>query len=112
MGWKFIETEFFLKQVRRLSKKYKLIWKDRDAFKEHFTWYVDADLWKNLAKVRLKNSSIPVWKSGGFRLIVRVAYYDDVVIPLLIYAKTIQEMVTDEEIEHALLEVTRELWIE
>lgn len=51
--------------------------------------------------MRAKNSDVPVGKSGGYRLIYQIVS-PQVVILLLIYAKSEQSDVTVEEIVEAI----------
>ena len=60
-------------------------------------------------KVRVKNSDIPVGKSGGYRVIYQVLSPDALL--LLIYAKSDQADVTTAEIEAAVVEAIHESWI-
>ena len=52
-------------------------------------------------KVRAKNSDIPTGKSGGYRLIYQVVS-PELILLLLIYAKSDQSDVSVEEIEDAI----------
>ncbi|MDP2104059.1 MAG: type II toxin-antitoxin system RelE/ParE family toxin, partial [Candidatus Gracilibacteria bacterium] len=58
-------------------------------------------------KYRIKNSSIPTGKRGGFRMIIKI--HGDKILPILIYSKTIKENVSDNEIIHALEKIFQEL---
>lgn len=105
---KIIKTDFFNSQVFELSKKYRLILEDLAYFEENFWFEPFSELWNNIYKYRIKNSSIPTWKRWWFRLIVKV--FDWKILPLLIYSKTIKENVTDKEIIYALEQILIELW--
>ena len=95
---KCIKTPHFLKQIERIAKKYRRIQSDIDDFSEKDTLDFSAvDLWNNLYKIRIKNSSIPTGKRGWFRIIAKL--HNDTLYPFFIYAKTEKENATIEEIE-------------
>ena len=66
----FIINDNFDKQLKKLSKKFRLINSDFKEFKDNFNVSDWKHLWKWIYKFRIKNSSIPVWKSGWFRVII------------------------------------------
>ncbi len=55
-------------------------------------------LGSNLFKKRIKNSSIPTGKSGGFRVIIYEKVEDKMIL-LSIYSKTEKESLSDEELK-------------
>ncbi|MDX4057996.1 type II toxin-antitoxin system RelE/ParE family toxin [Aliarcobacter skirrowii] len=93
-------TDNFLKEAKQLSKKFKLLKQDLKELIQDITINKDfgTDLGSNLYKKRLKNSSIPTGKSGGFRVII---YYqvENSIILISIYSKTQKDSISDEEIE-------------
>ncbi|MFM7886068.1 MAG: type II toxin-antitoxin system RelE/ParE family toxin [Pseudanabaena sp.] len=60
-----------------------------------------SGLESTIFKVRAKNSDIPTGKSGGYRLIYQVVS-PELILLLLIYAKSDQADVSLEEIEDAI----------
>ncbi len=104
---KFIKTTFFNSQVLELSKKYKNIHEDILFFENNLIIEPFSDLWNNILKYRLKNSSIPTGKRWGFRIIVK-KFWDNI-LPILIYSKTIKENVNEKEIIFALEKILDEL---
>lgn len=84
----FIIKEHFEKQLKNLSKKYKLILDDFENFQLNFNILEWKHLWKWIYKFRMKNSSIPVWKSGWFRIILFLKVEENKVMPFIIYSKT------------------------
>lgn len=66
----------FVKDVKRLHKKYKKLNQDLKQLNVQLQKnpYAGIALGSNLFKIRLANSSIPTGKSGGFRV---VYYYFD-----------------------------------
>ena len=92
-------SENFLKEAKKLSKKFKLLKTDlKTAVNE-----IEKDnnfgtpLGFNLYKKRVKNSSIPTGKSGGYRIILYTKVEDEIVL-LSIYSKTQKESLNDEEL--------------
>lgn len=99
----------FLKDVRRLAKKYPAVLKQFESLSEQLkSDERPGDKIPNVGidvyKVRLPNPSAQRGKRGGFRAIyyVQVA---DMVFLLRIYAKTEQEDITAGEIRSALEDV-------
>ncbi|MDP2090508.1 MAG: addiction module toxin RelE [Candidatus Gracilibacteria bacterium] len=84
----FIIKEHFEKQLKNLSKKYKLILDDFENFQLNFNILEGKHLGKGIYKFRMKNSSIPVGKSGGFRIILFLKVEENKVMPFIIYSKT------------------------
>lgn len=94
----FVIKENFEKQLEKLSKSYKWIRKDFLDFQENFDLKSAKHLWKWIYKFRIKNSSIPTWKSWGFRIIILIRIEENKAMPFIIYSKTEKENVTFEEI--------------
>lgn len=92
-------SDNFLKEAKRLSKKYQQIKSDiQQAVKEIETQNdVGTPLGFNLFKKRVKNSSIPTGKRGGFRVIVYQQIQEKTVL-ISIYSKTEQTTISDEEL--------------
>lgn len=104
---KIIKTKFFDFQVSELSKKYKFIENDLLDFENNLESEPFSDLGNNIYKYRMKNSSIPTWKRGWFRIIAKK--FQDKFLPIIIYSKTIKENVTEKEIINALEKIYAEL---
>ena len=62
----------FLKEAKQLSKKFKLLKSDLKQAVDEIETKNDLGVYLgfNLFKKRVKNSSIPTGKSGGFRVII------------------------------------------
>ena len=103
----YLETDFFMNQLAELSEKYSKVFNDYEDFKKSFNHIFSTSLWNDNYKQRVKNSSIPTWKRWGFRIIVKIIW--DKIIPFLIYAKTMKENVTDEEIVDAFEFVLKDI---
>jgi hypothetical protein len=81
-------TDTFLKNAKNLTKKFKLFEND---LKNSIAEITDennfgTELGFNLYKKRIKNSSIPTGKSGGFRVIIKKE--KDRILLVTIYSKT------------------------
>jgi hypothetical protein len=89
----------FLKEVKQLSKKFKLLKSDLKQAVDEIEIKNDLGVYLgfNLFKKRVKNSSIPTGKSGGFRIIIYQQIESRVVL-ISIYSKTEKENLTDEEL--------------
>jgi len=89
----------FLKEAKQLSKKFKLLKADlQHAIDEIETKNdVGISLGYNLFKKRVRNSSIPTGKRGGFRIIIYQQLQNTTVL-ISIYSKTEKESVSDQEL--------------
>jgi len=91
-----IITPEFARAVKSLLKKYRLILNDLKTLEQELSTgeAKTVELGRNCYKTRLQNSSIPVGKSGGFRIIY---FYkkDDTIYLLDIYSKTEIENIRD-----------------
>lgn len=95
-------AEHFLKEAKGLGRKYKRLSDDlRSGIAEIQSGDIGVYLGFGLYKKRLKNSSIPTGKSGGFRLIVYKMTEDSIVL-LSIYSKTEIDSLSDEELRERL----------
>lgn len=92
-------SDNFLKEAKKLSKKYKLLKTDLQQAVKEITSNEDLGVYLgcDLYKKRLKNSSIPTGKSGGFRLII-YKQIEEKIILISIYSKTDRETLTNEEL--------------
>lgn len=91
--------ETFLKEAKQLSKKYKHLKADlKHAIDEINTKNdIGISLGYNLFKKRVRNSSIPTGKSGGFRIIIYQQFQNKTVL-ISIYSKTEKENISDIEL--------------
>lgn len=103
-----IKTNYFLKQLNNLNKKFSKIQNDLNIFEASITNEPFSDLWNWVYKFRIKNSSIPVWKRWWFRLIV-LFLDENNCIPLIIYTKNQIENISSSDIIKAKEEVLKEL---
>ncbi len=97
----------FERELKRLAKRYKKIAADLAVFKETILENptLGTALGNNCYKVRIPNSSIPVGKSGGFRVITLVKIEKDSIILLTIYSKTEKENISEDELRVILQEI-------
>lgn len=96
-------SEGFLKEAKKLSKKFKLLKSDlKKAVNEIETKkdlgvYLGYDIYKK----RVADSSVPTGKSGGFRVIIYKKIEEKIVL-ISIYSKTQKENLTDEDLKDLL----------
>jgi hypothetical protein len=89
----------FLKEAKQLGKKFKHLKDDlKHAIEEIETQNdIGISLGYNLFKKRVRNSSIPTGKSGGFRIIIYQQFQNRTVL-ISIYSKTEKESISDQEL--------------
>lgn len=105
MGWTLIikYSENFVKEAKKLSKKFRLLKDDLQEAVQEIEEKKDLgiELGYNLYKKRLKNSSIPTGKSGGFRIIIYKQIEDEILF-ISIFSKTQKDNLNDEELDKIL----------
>ncbi len=99
-----IPSTKFLREFKKLRKKYPSIFNDVDQLTEslQINPTMGEPLGKDCYKVRMAISSKNKGKSGGARLITCVKIVDDTIYLLSIYDKSEQETIADEEIDAVL----------
>jgi len=98
-------SDNFLKEAKKLSKKFKLLKSDLKDAVEDIEEKRDLGtfLGYSLYKKRIPNSSIPTGKSGGFRVIIYQQIEDKIVL-ISIYSKTQKDTLSDDELKTILKE--------
>lgn len=108
---RIITTDHFAKQLKGFSKKYRNISKDVSQTLHGFSKESAQYLGAKLFKVRVRSSDTTKGKSGGFRLIILCVEVDDMIIPVVVYQKSLLENITERELEYHLARVRGELVI-
>lgn len=90
----------FVKEVKKLSKKYKKIADDLKGLQNELLDNPQRgiQLGNNCYKIRVSNSSIPTGKSSGFRVIYYYLDSNGVIYLMSIYSKNDLENLSDEKI--------------
>ncbi len=101
-------SEDFLKDIKKLSKKYQNIKKDIQFLvtELEINPNLGISIGNNLYKIRVANSSIPTGKSGGFRVITFIIEDNNITL-LTIYSKTQKENLSDEELKIILEKINK-----
>ncbi|AFZ49754.1 type II toxin-antitoxin system RelE family toxin [Dactylococcopsis salina] len=101
-------TDPFKRRLKKLSKRYRQIREDINPVLEAIkagnlvgTQIIGVS--QTVFKVRAKNSDIPTGKSGGYRIIYQV-FGNEIILLLVIYAKSEQTNITASEIEDIIKE--------
>jgi mRNA-degrading endonuclease RelE of RelBE toxin-antitoxin system len=104
MNLKIISLGSFVKDVKKLYKKYKGIVKDLQKLENELQEdpKCGIHLGNSCYKIRLKNSSVPTGKSGGFRVIYYYVDEEKNIYLITIYSKSELENVSDEKILNIL----------
>lgn len=92
-------SDNFLREAKKLSKKFRLLKSDLEEALKEIEQNNDFGVFLgcNLFKKRIQNSSIPTGKSGGFRVIIYLQLEDTIVL-ISIYSKTEKESLSDDEL--------------
>ena len=99
----------FIRRLKALTKRYRKLQNDIQPIIEELqlgNFIGDQIVGINFTifKVRAKNSDIPTGKSGGYRVIYQIVS-PELVLLLLIYAKSDQADVSLDEIQDAIAKV-------
>lgn len=104
MSFELVPTSNFLKELKRLKKKYPSLVNDlqilEDQLRENPT--TGVEVYKNCYKIRFAIKSKAKGKSGGGRLITWVKVEKERIYLLSIYDKSDKETVTDQYIKALL----------
>jgi len=97
---RIISLESFSKDVKKLYKKYRNIVDDLKVLEEelHSDPKSGVELGNNCYKVRLRNSSVPTGKSGGFRVIYYYLDDKDNLYLMAMYSKSELENISDDRL--------------
>jgi len=101
MNYKIIPTPEFIKNLKKLGKKYKSIKKDVWQLSQELenNPTIGISLGNNTYKIRLKNSDSKDGKSGGYRVITYCVTQEGELYLVTIYSKTQQEDILESELE-------------
>ncbi|MBD8040235.1 type II toxin-antitoxin system RelE/ParE family toxin [Phocaeicola sp. Sa1CVN1] len=105
---KILPLPTFMRETKRLLKRYRSLWKDLEGLQEELLANptLGTDLGRGLRKVRMRISSKGKGKSGGARVITFtvIASVDETTINLLyIYDKSERENISPKEIDMLLI---------
>ena len=100
MNLKIISLGSFAKDVKSLHKKYKGITKDLRTLESELEENPKCGIPLGNAcyKMRLKNTSVPTGKSGGFRVIYYYLDEENNLYLMAMYSKTELDNISDERI--------------
>jgi len=105
MNLKIISLDTFSKDVKVLYKKYRNVANDLRILEEEL--YANpkcgTELGNGCYKIRLKNSSVPTGKSGGFRVIYYYLDHEENIYLMAMYSKSDMENIKD----HRLIEILK-----
>jgi len=104
MNLTIVPTPQFKKSVKKLFKRYRQIAKDLADLEQELQEDIHAgvELGNDCFKIRLKNSSVPTGKSGGFRVIYFLRTQEKIYL-LEIYSKSDLENIEDKRLVEILL---------
>ena len=90
MNLKILTLDNFSKNVKQLRKRYKSISRDLRFLQEELTSNprTGIELGHNCYKIRLRNSSVPTGKSGGFRVVYYFIDARETLFLVHIYSKS------------------------
>ena len=107
MSFEIIATRDFMRQAKRLLKKYPSLKMELNTLQEtlEINPFLGIPLGDNTFKIRLAVASKGKGKSGGMRVITYVIVQNEKVYLADIYDKSEQANVTDKELEELIKEI-------
>lgn len=104
MSFKIIPTPEFIKQSKKLSKKFPQLRQDLITLQNILQMHPQAGthLGNNCYKIRLQNTSVKKGKSGGFRVIFFLIEEDKIIRLLAIFSKSEKDSIPDEDVKKIL----------
>lgn len=107
MSYKVITSENFVKELKRLSKKYHSLKNDVANLGDDLSLNPKLGVFigKDCYKIRLAIKSKGKGKSGGARVITFVVAVKEEVVLLSIYDKSESENISDQELDRLLREI-------
>lgn len=109
MSYKIYLSDYFLKQLKSLLKKYKHLEEDLVLTLENFNIQTTIPLGAGLYKMRLKSSDLKKGSQKSFRLVVFVYQAKHGLVPVNIYFKGDRGNVDKEIIKLHLAKILNEL---
>lgn len=107
--YRIVIARHFEKQCAFLKKRYPRVFSDIQKALRSFRKESAQSLGAKLYKLRVRSSDIRKGKSGGFRAIVLVIEIERVLIPIVAYAKSDTETISEKELEYHLSMIVLEL---
>jgi len=104
MSYKIVPTDNFIREVKRLARKYPSIKSDLQLLQQQLldNPFTGIHLGKSVYKIRLAISSKGKGKAGGARVLTFVYIKSEQVFLLCIYDKSERSSIKDREIEDFL----------
>jgi mRNA-degrading endonuclease RelE of RelBE toxin-antitoxin system len=104
MNFEIVFSDNFLREIKKLSKKYKSMKNDFEIFLDELenNPLQGDSLGKDCYKVRMAIASKQKGKSGGARVITCVKIVKEKLVLLSIYDKKEQDSISDKEIDKLL----------
>lgn len=96
---KILITSYFLRQAKRLKKKFPNLKEDLIQKLNAFSPNHEVHIGKSIFKVRIKSQDLNKGKSGGLRSYIYLFRKKDLLVPICIYSKSEQETITQKELE-------------
>lgn len=104
MNYRVVPSPVFIRELKRLSKKYRSLRDDVDKLGERLGYDapIGTPIGKGCYKVRMAISSKGKGKSGGARVITYVRVINRMVVLLTIFDKSEKENITEKERDHLI----------
>lgn len=105
--YRFVVTDFFKKQLKRLVKKDAKLKKHFEKVLTNFRKEVSIPIGNNVYKVRIQGFG--KGKSGGYRLYIFLLEVEGILCPICIYSKNKKENLSLKELNDFLEKTKEEL---
>jgi len=109
MNYNIIPTDNFIKEVKKLAKKYRSIKKDLEKLRKSLVEdpTLGTHLGNNAYKLRMAITSKGKGKSGGARVITYVYVQEETVFLMSVYDKSEKDNISDAKIKAIIEKIQR-----
>ena len=105
----FLITNYFLKQAKKLKKKFPNLKSDLTQSLEAFQLKTNIHIGKSIYKIRINSQDLNKGKSSGLRSYIYLYSKKNLLIPLCIYSKSNKEFLSKPELEFHFTKTIQEI---
>ncbi|MBU0667848.1 hypothetical protein KJ951_02420 [Patescibacteria group bacterium] len=107
---KIFFTGHFKNQLKKLMRKFPCVAEDLLNLLDSLDIEKEISIGKSIYKVRIGSSDMKKGKSGGFRAYIYFYRLKKILVPLCIYAKSEQVIVSENELQYHIDKMNEELF--
>jgi len=109
MKYSVYVTKHFIRQLKKIKKKFPNIKKDILKILKTFSPENEVHIGKSIFKIRIKSSDTNQGKSGGLRSYIYLFRKKKLLIPIYIYTKSEKESLSENELDYHFGKILEEI---